>query len=219
MKLRSILFFLFFVAYACFGQEAENKRFNLNLIAGLQGAQIDGDYYGGYNKAGVYVGLAVSRQLNDKMDFSLGMAFSQKGARENPDPENGYYDFYLAKMNYLEIPIQITHKFKKFDFFWGAYYGRLISSKEENQNGMINTGLQFKSNDVGYGLGLEYKIFDGVLLGVRHAYSILPVRDYFFNGKVGYTFFMQRLFNRGLYNNTLMFYMRYQFNLPEKSKN
>lgn len=191
-----------------FAQE-DSKRFYFSAVAGLQGAQIDGDYYGGYKKAGLFSGVFVGRNISDKTSLNFGFAYSQKGARENPDPENGYFDFYLARMQYVEVPLQLNHELKRFILTGGIYYGRLIKFQEENQNGVINTGLSFKSNDFGYSLGVEFKLFDNGFLGVRHSYSVLPVRDYFFNGNVGYTFFMQRLFNRGLYNNTLMFYFRY----------
>jgi hypothetical protein len=225
VKHSRLLFFAFNIILAsCFFSQEENKRFFLSPVLGLQGAQIDGDYYSGYNKAGIFAGLLIGRELNQKSTFNFGLAYSQKGARENPDPENGYYDFYLSKMHYVELPLMLTHHLKRFDFNWGFYYGRLIKSGEENQNGIINTGLVFKANDFGYSLGLEYKIFDNVFAGVRHTYSVLPVRDYFFNGQVGYTFFMQRLFNRGLYNNTLMFYIRMRinpgkFNLNDRQSN
>ena len=196
--------------------QEENNRFFISPVLGLQGAQIDGDYYAGYNKAGIFAGFFVGRNISEKMNWSFGLAYSQKGARENPDPEKNYYDFYLARMQYVEVPVSLTHHFKRFDFNWGAYYGRLIKATEENQNGIINTGLVFKDNDFGYTLGLEYKLFDNTFLGVRHSYSVLPVRDYFFNGNVGYTFFMQRLLNRGLYNNTLMFYFKYMMRPEEK---
>lgn len=196
-----------------------SKNFYLKALIGIQGAQIDGDYYAGYNKAGIISGLTVCRDVSEKNTASFSLFFSQKGARKNAVPEKNIFDYYRASLNYIEIPVSIFHRYKHFTFNAGCYYGRLISARESNQNGDIKTGVPFKSNDVGYILGAERKINENFSAGMRFSYSLIPIRDYFFNGQIYYYNIIQRFFNRGLYNNTLSFYIDYAIKPNKKNSN
>lgn len=201
----------------CFSQE-ENRRFYLRPMFGVQGAQIDGDYYAGYNQPGIMTGLFVGREVSEKTALSFALAFSQKGARRNANPEKGDYDYYRARLNYIEVPFQLSWHLKRIDLYGGLYYGRLLSAKEENQNGIIATEVKYNSNDWGYLIGGEGKVRENIYFGVRFAYSLIPIREYFFNGQIYYYNIIQRVFNKGLYNNTLTFYLQYNFNPGKKSE-
>jgi hypothetical protein len=198
-------------------QEGE-RRFFIRPHLGIQGAQIDGDYYAGYNQAGFVAGAFTGRNVSENTALSFALLFSQKGARRNANPQKGDFDYYRSRLNYIEVPFHITRHFKKVDLYGGLYYARLISSKEENQNGIIVSDNKYKPNDIGYLLGGEGQIRPNFYFGVRFAYSLIPIRDYFFNGAIYYYNFMQRLFNKGLYNNTLTFYFQYNFNPGKKSE-
>lgn len=198
----------------------ENKnQFYLKAILGIQGAQIDGDYYAGYNQPGAMGGISVCKDISEKNTAYFSFLFSQKGARQNANPEKNIFDFYSARLNYVEIPVGFQHHYKHFDLNVGLYYSRLISAKERNQNGDINTGVKFKNNDVGYFVGMERKFNEKFSGGVRFSYSLIPIRDYFFNGQIYYYNIISRLFNRGLYNNTLSFYITYNIQPNKKNKN
>jgi hypothetical protein len=210
--------FLLLFSIACFylirAQEDE-RRFYIRPALGIQGAQIDGDYYAGYNQAGIFAGVYAGRDISEKTALSFGLVFSQKGARKNANPEKGFYDYYRARLNYIEIPLQVTYHFRRFDLYGGGYYARLISFKEENQNGVINTGLKFRNDDIGYLLGGEGKIKEKFMFGIRYAYSLVPIRKY--SGTFYYFNFLQKVFNKGLYNNTLTIYFLYNINPGKKS--
>ena len=220
MKFHSRIFsFVFsFVSLFSFSQ-SNQQQFYLKGMVGIQGSQIDGDYYAGYNKAGFIAGLNLFHDFNEKKKISFSLLYSQKGARKNPNPEKGSYDYYRASVDYVEIPLQLYHQFKSFSFFGGCYYGQLIKAKESNQNGDIVTGVKFKSGDFGYVLGGEKAINSRAAIGVRFSYSLIPIRDYFFNGQIYYYNIIQRVFNRGLYNNTLSFYLNYTIMNSVKKSN
>ena len=150
MKSNTLFYFLLFglLSDLIFAQN-DQQQFNLRAIFGIQGSQIDGDYYAGYNKAGIISGLTLYHDFNEKKQISFSLLYSQKGARKNANPEKGIYDYYRASIDYVELPLQIYHRFKSFTFFGGLYYARLIKSSESNQNGAIVTGVKFKSSEIG----------------------------------------------------------------------
>ena len=118
MKSNTLFYFLLFglLSDLIFAQN-DQQQFNLRAIFGIQGSQIDGDYYAGYNKAGIISGLTLYHDFNEKKQISFSLLYSQKGARKNANPEKGIYDYYRASIDYVELPLQIYHRFKSFTFF------------------------------------------------------------------------------------------------------
>jgi hypothetical protein len=84
MKNCLIILFLFFTIAS-----NAQQRFKVGVKAGLSTSQVDGDTYGGYNKAGFDGGIFVTGKINEKWTSQFEMIFIQKGSKHNSDPENG----------------------------------------------------------------------------------------------------------------------------------
>ena len=57
-----IFLFVFLFAFAFFS-EAQN-RFNAGVKVGISTSQVEGDTYGGFNKAGIDGGITITAKLN-----------------------------------------------------------------------------------------------------------------------------------------------------------
>src|SRR5688500_12498347 len=100
--MRKLLFlFLFFFAANLSAQ----KTFHAGLLAGINGCQIHGDSYSGFDQAGIVGGAFVSTDPDEKVYFQMEMQYSRKGSRRNTQPERGDYDFFELRMDYVEVPL------------------------------------------------------------------------------------------------------------------
>jgi opacity protein-like surface antigen len=223
--MRKILFFtglsVFF--FTAFSQEKEvEQSFRPVFMAGLVTSQVDGDTYDGYHKIGYYFGLGINRQLTKRTELEFGITFLQKGARKNyaldsASRNNPNNQFYLIRLNYVEVPLVFRFTYKKFKFEGGAAFAYLIKNPphEESQNGYYSD-KQIKNFDYSYILGLGYKLKPNVLINLRYEYSFVPFRDYYqstagiYHGQFPYS-----LFNTGLYNN--LFTLSYNYKFPVKA--
>jgi len=200
-----------------------DQSFRPIFMGGVVASQVDGDTYAGYHKLGYFLGLGINRQLSKKVEMEFGITLLQKGARKNYATDsaslnNPNNQFYLIRLNYVEVPLFIRiHAYKKFKFEFGGAFAYLIKNPpfEENQNGYYNN-KSIKNFDYSYLIGLGYQLKPNVFVNLRYEYSIIPFRDYYqstagiYHGQFPYN-----LFNTGLYNNLLI--LSFNYKLPPKA--
>jgi hypothetical protein len=191
-----LVLLLFFTTTLLFGQ-----RFNGGLTGGISVTEISGDHVEGPHKVGAYVGGFVNTYFSKKSSVQMELDFIQKGSRKNPDSTN--YDFYLLRLNYIELFTHYKWDFAKvFTLEGGLSLGVLINSYEE-ANYQELTEPPFDAMDFSANIGLYVKLSEHWKFNVRYSNSILSVRPNF-TGVVGKR-------NNGQYNEVLSFVFHYQF--------
>jgi hypothetical protein len=179
------------------------KRFTVGIKAGLSTSQVEGDTYGGFDKAGFVGGIYVTGKINEKWTSTMEMIFIQKGSKHNSDPDNGDYSYYYLGLNYIEVPLLLQYHQKKFTFEAGPAFGYLISNKEYNEFGEVFMPEPFESTELSAGFGITYKIINNLSMNWRYTNSLLPIREYQSGGT--------RWNNPGQRNNVLAFTLTYEF--------
>jgi len=81
---RILTIFILFLAVNGFSQ-----TFKSGLLFGVSAAQVEGDGYGGYNKAGVILGGFTNTEFSKKISLQFEIAYIGKGARKVPKPDKG----------------------------------------------------------------------------------------------------------------------------------
>src|SRR5688572_16941267 len=101
-----LVFILLLVAGILRSQDNNSGVFSLKPSVGVNGCQIHGDSYSGYDKVGLFGGIAVNSRLkNERTSLELGFYFSQKGSRHNPTKNDP--SFYRLHLNYLDLPFSV----------------------------------------------------------------------------------------------------------------
>ena len=225
--MKKVLFTLVLFSYlSSYSQQEEKETFRPVFIGGLVASQVDGDTYGGYSKLGFFAGIGINRLVSKKIELEFAITILQKGARKNyaldsASRNNPNNEFYLLRLNYLEVPLCIKYNYKKFKTEFGGAFAYLIKNPpyEESQNGYNNI-YGFKNFDYSFLIGLGYKLNPNVLVNLRYEYSVVSVRDYYqstagiYHGQFPYN-----LFNRGLYNNLLVLSLNYKLPALSESTN
>jgi hypothetical protein len=191
--------------------KAYSQVFNTGLVAGISGAQIEGDGYGGYRKLGFIVGGFVGIDLSEVISTQFEIYFINKGSFDAAHPDKGDYDKFSVNLNYIEVPIVLNYKSNKIKFEAGLYLAKLVGTpKLEDEFGSIFvTQFPFKSFDFGGLIGASYQISEKFSCNLRSKNSIIPIRNMTsFDQNVG---ILNKLFNRGWYNVDLNFTVRYHF--------
>ncbi len=188
---------------------------------GLNLSQVDGDEAYGYKHFGFHAGLGALVPIYQKnsfnIDFSLEVAFNQKGAHQRQiyngenDGITGEYDLHL---NYFEVPVLIYFTDKQITSFGiGASYGRLVGLKEYEHGKLTDVNLtytgvdKYSLNDFCILADLKFRIHERIKLGFRYQYSMAKIRTrpfYLANGNPDCP--------RDQYNNTLTARLIYVFN-------
>lgn len=171
----SLLILLIISSIAGFTQD-----FNAGIQLGITGTQVTGDQLAGFNKAGLFGGFFVNRPLGKLGEGQLEINFIQKGSRKNAKPDEGDYESYLLRINYIEVPIMYRFRLKSFlRIEAGTMFAYLINSKEFDIQGQITpdpTINGFKKLDFSAFAGLNYTINDKLAITLRYSYSVLAIR-------------------------------------------
>ena len=195
---------LFFLCWSLFSWGQESS-FRAGVSAGITTTQIDGDGYSGWNKAGLTLGGFVNTNLSKRVISEFQINYVQKGSVDPVDHEAGDFDYYRIRLSYMEVPLLFRMKLKKFYYEAGPAIGFLISSSEEDNNGVVNLPFHnFNSTEVSMGLGIGYALTEKFHTNVRYQHSFLPVSNEFKTVQ----FFGLR---GGSFNMAINFALRYQF--------
>lgn len=211
--MRSLIISLLFISFSAVGQENNSSVFTLKPSLGINGCQIHGDTYSGYNRLGLFGGVAVNAFLNDKTSVELGFYFSQKGAKHVPNKSRP--DYYKLSLNYIDLPLLLRyHVNKRYFITLGPSLAYLFKYKE-NQNYVDVTGW-YKYNSVELALvtGLGRDINDMFQVEVRFSNSLLPIRT--FQSPIYYPNPVARFFNQGYYNNIVTLMLTYKLGKRKK---
>lgn len=162
---------------------SDSERFSAGLVLGMNNAQIDGDYFTGFDKWGITGGLRGITRLTPRLDFNIEMLYSKKGskifqkraltsARQKKDR--------IIDLTYIDVPFFFKYLLSNKENIWhievGAIYGRLIRSKitesitdSNREFSYLTVEKDFNKDDISglFGFGYTYK--NGIALNLRYA--------------------------------------------------
>ncbi|RYD59105.1 MAG: PorT family protein [Sphingobacteriales bacterium] len=168
--------------------EEQQRTFHGGIVAGTNFTQVDGDRYAGFRKVGFNVGAILYAQFAPHVAASMEILYSQKGARAHfaQISTNKVYmvERYRIGLNYAEVPIQLHYYDKRKSHFGAGFsYSQLISSSETvtttpafPSNIDLDRQFPFRKFDVNFIAGGNLKLYKGLHLNARFAYSLLPIR-------------------------------------------
>ncbi len=202
-----------------FSQQLKENVFTLKPALGINVCQVHGDSYSGFNKVGFFGGLGVNAFLNKKSSLEFGFYFSQKGARHNPNPVKGDYNYYALNLNYIDLPVSFRYNLNKDFFITAGPSLAYLAGYSENINYVNYSGAYpFHKFEYGVNFGLGKKIKDRFFIEVRCSNSFLSIRPYgVFRSNVYYSNFIAQIFNDGFYNNIITAFVAYKIDLKRKS--
>jgi len=190
--MKKILFFFFLILSV----SSNAQRFNGGIVLGMNVSQIDGDAWGGYNKAGVVAGAYVFTKLSNNWGAQLEIRYSAKGSAQSLNNMDGR----KIRLQYIELPFVATYDFaKKLEASAGASFGYLFSAAQNDGYG-YEEFEQFDKFGVEVCIGLKYSIFDNLSVSARFAYSVVPIYALYSGASGG----------NAMYNNVVTFAFYYR---------
>jgi len=194
---------------------ADYKReglFKAWFHAGVNGSQIDGDNYAGYNQIGLDAGVAALLRFHKYLAFSMSLDYSMKGARQQlkQDPNAPTLSKYQVQWDYVEVPLMMNVLDKDLIMFGlGLQPGIMIRYKEWDEQGNDRTrdppGGAPRIFDLEGVAALHFVVVKKVTLGVKFSYSLTKIRGAVYANRLN-----------GEYNNILTFDVGYILSTVKK---
>ena len=192
----------------------KNGLFKALFHAGINGSQIDGDNYAGYNQIGFDGGVGALVRFHKYLSVSMSLDYSMKGARQQlkQDPNATTLSKYQVQWDYLDVPVMINVHDKDLIMFGiGLQPAVMIRYKEWDEQGNDRTSNPPAGTPNVFDLegvaALHFLIKKQFMLGVKFSYSLIKIRGALYANR----------FN-GEYNNILTFEAGYLLSTVKKKK-
>lgn len=165
-------------------KEDAHRTFFGGPVFGLNATQIDGDGYGGYDKTGIYAGIGLTFFINQQWGVDFQMLYSRKGSIDRGVMDSPYsgtqFSDYYAKVNVVEIPVNIAYyHFPRWAFLGGPVLNLLIS-EEEVFHSFYQPDDDFNPNfekwSLDLAVGIRYNLFSNFFAQAKFSYSVTPMR-------------------------------------------
>ena len=163
-------------------QKRSKNRFSTGLILGVNTTQIDGDYYSGYDKFGIFGGLRAIARIDKTSELIFEIQYNRKGSRNPDEFVPGQQASRFISLDYIEVPIffhkKIDTKIGLGSLEGGVVYSRLfgfrINELENSPNYNTFTEIQndFNRNDLAIGMGGGIYINEHIRIMSRFTYAM-----------------------------------------------
>ena len=175
---------------------ALGQRFNGGIVGGMNVSQIDGDTWGGYNKAGLVGGAYVFTQFQNNWGAQMEIRYAAKGSA--PSINNPLH--LKIRLQYVELPLVATYAFtEKLQVYAGGNFGYLFSAAQNEGYG-YQEFQEFDKYSVDACAGVNYHLLDNLSINVRFSYSVVPIYA-LYSGATGIY---------AMYNNVITFAFYYR---------
>ncbi len=175
---------------------SDAQRFKGGALVGFNVSQIDGDFWAGYNKAGLVGGAYVFTKFRDNWGAQMEIRYSAKGSANSINSA----DHRKIRLQYIEIPLLATYDiFKDFQAQGGVSLGYLFNAAQNDGYG-YETFDQFDKYEIALSIGVNYEVLEKLSINARFSYSILPT----------YAMYSGASFPYAMFNNIISFVLFYR---------
>ncbi|MBD77868.1 MAG: hypothetical protein CL840_02855 [Crocinitomicaceae bacterium] len=157
-------------------QQGDNKKFHAGVKLGANTSQMTGDGFAGFYKFSVVGGVFANTAFNEKMKMQYEIIYQGKGSHKPAKPDEGIYDSYKIRLNYIEVPVLFQYKIEKFELEIGPGFGFLLGSKEWDQNGLrTGSSNDWRVFELDAMFGVNYFFTDHFFVNARTHHSVTSV--------------------------------------------
>lgn len=159
---------------------AQERRFQAGILFGFNASQITGDKMWGYRKAGLNMGFRINTIIKPRIDVSMDILYSQRGAQSALSLDNSK-PLSRINLHYIEVPVIFHYKdwevevdktsYYRMDFQAGLAYGRLFRARAVS-NAFEGQEELFNNNDFSWLIGAGYHATSHSSFHFRYTSSI-----------------------------------------------
>lgn len=150
--------------------------FRAGLIFGINGSQMDGDGFAGFDRVGFNAGGKVLIIVHEKWQPGFELLYSQKGSEVRSEFLNLQYKYVL---DYVQIPLLMHYVDRRIMFEAGPSYNRLVRSKAEIAGIEYDSPAGFRKSDITLVGGMTFYLNPNKNIAVngRGEISVIDIFD------------------------------------------
>lgn len=179
MNMNKIALTIMLILVVALNSNAQEKKFKLLIVAGMNASQVNGDKLGGFDKIGLITGAGISREISKKAGWQFEILYSEKGSKDVASSSNLQLDT-LFRFNYIEIPVLFNYTiYDKLQIQTGIYNAIRIKAEYDDYVNTFDRTSQIRALDHGLCLGVNYSITEHWKANLRISQSVLDINNTF----------------------------------------
>lgn len=179
MNMNKIALTIMLILVLALNSNAQEKKFKLLIVAGMNASQVNGDKLGGFDKIGLITGAGISREISKKAGWQFEILYSEKGSKDVASSSNLQLDT-LFRFNYIEIPVLFNYTiYDKLQIQTGIYNAIRIKAEYDDYVNTFDRTSQIRALDHGLCLGVNYSITEHWKANLRISQSVLDINNTF----------------------------------------
>lgn len=176
-------------ADAQYQKKDQVNLFGMNVIAGFNKSQVDGDFAKGFKKKGIYAGISGLIRFSYKSQIEIGFVYSEKGSTWGNE-KNGFETRGAAtlRMDAIEVPISFKYfpKGPGSSIYWegGLAIAQVISKELDevypdprSRNIFQELDTFYKKSELSLLTGLGVRLNVPISIGLRFTTGLTHILD------------------------------------------
>jgi len=170
---------LLFLSICFAGLSVAAQEMHFGLKAGLNIANITNTSSDG-SRAAFHIGAFARTYLDEKWAFQPEILYSGQGNKYEVLDEK-----FKTALGYLNVPLMVQYYIvPAFNLEIGPQVGFKLGAKIKHEGDSEDVGEQFKTADLGLGLGCGYEISRGLGVSFRYVFGLTDIAEASFFGLV-----------------------------------
>lgn len=155
----------------------ESKNgFGFNI--GFNASRVTATNFYGLNKLGLNVGVFYELDISNPILLEIGTGFTQKGTVKRANPEQGDFNQFIMRTDYVEAQAIIKRKLRNtLEAGLGVSYLLNHSESSTTAGGTAAVIFPVNKTEASVILGYHYYLNNVASVGVRVQHSITPIRS------------------------------------------
>lgn len=162
--MKNVILIISIVTTACSVGHAQEIQ--IGAKAGLNLSTIQPDLPDPATRTSLHLGGVIEIPLSDTFSIQPELLYSSQGAKDKSDDDE------VIKLDYLTLPLMAKYYLgDALSVEAGPQFGILLSAQGEDDGETFDLKDNSKSTDLGFALGLGYKLQSGLHFGARYFFG------------------------------------------------
>ena len=169
---------MFFCVIFALEDSAKGQNLNAGIFGGVNGSQVDGDSYSGFNKLGFCAGFFINQQIEHNIYWQAELKYGIRGVYKGLSDND--LTLYRSAYHIVELALSVHYLYdEKILVELGTSPEVLLSTRFWDENGLMDPATYPENRIFGLSVfaGIGYRFNEKLMAGLRYSNSAIPFRD------------------------------------------
>ena len=164
--MKKVILIISIATAVCVWSAGHAQKIHIGAKAGLNMSTIQPDLTDPATRTSFHLGGVIEIPITNDFSIQPELLYSSQGVKDKSDDDE------VIRLNYLSLPVLAKYYvWEALSIEAGPQFGILLSAKREDDGETVDLKDRSKATDIGFSLGLGYKLESGLNFGARYYFG------------------------------------------------